>query len=58
MDENRNAAESSEKQELIGSIQVTVKSMAIHELSELNQEIRESYRQAISSFSKKDTYMG
>ena len=52
MDENRKAAESDAKQDLIESIQVTVESIAIHKLSEQNQEIRESYRQAVSSFSK------
>jgi len=51
-DENRKAAESDAKQDLIESIRVTVKSIAIHKLSEQNKEIRESYRQAVSSFSK------
>lgn len=51
-EDNLKAAESYAQQELIESIQVTVQSAAVHELSEQNQEIRESYKQAVSSFSK------
>ena len=52
LEDNLKAAESYAQQELIESIQVTVQSIAVHELSEQNQEIRESYKQAVSSFSK------
>jgi len=51
-EDNLKAAESYAQQELIESIQVTVQSVAVHELSEQNREIRESYRQAVASFSK------
>jgi hypothetical protein len=50
-EDNLQAAISYAKQDLAESVKVTVESYSVHELKETNEEFRESYKQAVNSFS-------
>jgi len=51
MEDNMKAARSYAKQSLAESVQVIIESITVHNVSERNQEVQESYKQAVSSIS-------
>jgi len=50
-EDNLNTAKSFALQDLTESVRVTVESASVHELSEVNRQFSESYKQAVTSFS-------